>query len=355
MRRVIDIRSDTVTRPTEEMRLAMYRADVGDDGRIGPSGKGEDPTVNELEALAARTLGKEDALLVASGTMGNLVAMMAHCSRGQEAIVGQTAHIYRTEKAAFEEEVFGLKPLEVPDRQGFPDLGSVNYHLSTGKPQVLCLENTHNFAGGTVMAPDVIGALADAAHARGVLVHLDGARLFNAAVALGIEARRLVESVDSVMFCLSKGLSAPVGSLVVGTADFVSKARQRRKLIGGQMRQAGILAAAGIVAVQSMVARLQEDHDKARRLAERLAGIDGLAIDFSTVQTNIVKVDVSGTGLTAREFQREISARGVLVHLMSMTEIRLVTHKDVDLQQVLQAAEIIGDFVSNRAHARRGG
>lgn len=353
MTQVIDLRSDTGTRPTEEMRLAMYRADVGDDGQIGPSGKGEDPTVNELEALTAKTLGKEDALLVASGTMGNLVALMAHCSRGQEAIVGETAHIYRREKAGFEEEVFGLKPLEVPDPKGIPDLDSVNHHLSKRQPRVLCLENTHNFAGGTVLASDVIDTLADAAHARGVLVHLDGARLFNAAVALGIEARRLVERVDSVMFCLSKGLSAPVGSLVVGTAGFVSKARERRKLIGGQMRQAGILAAAGIVALQGMVARLQEDHDKARRLAERLAGIEGLAVDLSTVQTNIVKVDVSGTGLAAREFQRELSTRGVLVHLMTTTEIRLVTHKDVELQEVLQAVEIIRDFVSNRVHARQ--
>lgn len=354
MRQAIDLRSDTVTRPTEEMRLAMYRAEVGDDGRTAPSGKGEDPTVNELEALAARILGKEDALLVTSGTMGNLIAMMTHCSRGQEAIVGQTAHILCTEKAVFGEEVFGLKPLVVRDRQGVPDLDSVKCHLSTSKPKVLCLENTHNFAGGTVMAPEVVRTLADTAHAQGLSIHLDGARLFNAAVALGVEARRLVEPLDSVMFCLSKGLSAPVGSLVVGTASFVSRARQRRKLIGGQMRQAGVLAAAGIVALQSMVARLREDHDNARRLAERVAGIEGLSIDLSTVQTNIIKMDVSGTGLTAHEFQRDIAPRGVLVHLMSATEIRLVTHKDVDLQQVLQAAELIADFVSSRVHARRG-
>lgn len=348
---IIDIRSDTVTKPTEQMRAAMYAAEVGDDGRAGPDGRGEDPTARELEALAAATIGKEDALLMPSGTMGNLTALMAYCPRGAEVAVGRTAHIYRNEKAAFDENVYGLKALEIPDPKGVPDLDTLNRYLMARKPAVFCMENTHNYAGGTVIKPETVRTLADAAHSHGVLVHLDGARIFNAAVALGIEARQIAEPVDSVMFCLSKGLSAPVGSMLVGPAAFIGRARERRKLIGGQMRQVGVFAAAGIVALQSMVARLQEDHEKAKRLAERLAAFEGLVVDLASVQTNIVKADVSPTGLTAKEFQGEMRRRGVLVHVVSPTEIRMVTHKDVGLDQVLQAAELIGGFASERHRA----
>ncbi|MEW6263665.1 MAG: GntG family PLP-dependent aldolase [Thermodesulfobacteriota bacterium] len=354
MTAIIDLRSDTVTQPTEEMRLAMHQAEVGDDGRVGSDGAYGDPTVNALQALAARMLGKEDALLMASGTMANLVALMTHCSRGDGVITGQSAHIYRAEKGAFLEELYGLRPLLVNERRGVPVLSEVRRHLETGQARLLCLENTHNTAGGTAMGPEETEALAEAARARDVMVHLDGARLFNAAAAIGAEARDLAAPADSVQFCLSKGLSAPIGSVLVGSAVFIRRARERRKLIGGQMRQAGVVAAAGLVALRTMVNRLSDDHYTARRLAERLAGAPGLGVDLVSVQTNIVKVDVGGTGLTAQEFQREVAPLGLLVHIATPREIRLVTHKDVSLNDVLRAAEILVDFASARATPRGG-
>ena len=348
----IDLRSDTVTKPTEEMRSAMYRADVGDDGWLRADGKGEDPTVNELERLAAKTLGKEDALLVPSGTMGNLLALMTYCSRGDEVAVGQHAHIYRREKAGFTDGLLALRALEVPDPMGIPDLSALRTHLQSRRPRVFCMENTHNYAGGTVVGREAMLALADAAHSHGVQVHLDGARIFNASVALGADARSLVGAVDSVMFCLSKGLSAPVGSMLVGSTGFIQSARAHRKVIGGQLRQAGVFAAAGIVALNQMVTRLEEDHRKARQLAERLVRGGALPIDLATVQTNIVKINVSSTGLTAKSFQQEMRSRAVLVHVMSDYEIRLVTHKDVGLDRVLQAADLINLFASSPAANR---
>jgi threonine aldolase len=343
---IIDLRSDTVTKPTEEMRTAMSQAEVGDDGRLGPDGLYGDPTVNDLQALVADMLGKEDALLVASGTMGNLAALMTHCARGDAVIIGVTGHIYRTEKTPFLEEFYGLRPLFVEERMGVPVVADVERLLASGNPRLLCLENTHNNAGGTVTSVEQTIALADAAHAKGVPVHLDGARLFNAAAALGVQARDLAAPVDSVQICLSKGLSAPIGSVLAGSAAFIRSARERRKLLGGQMRQAGMIAAAGRVAMRTMIGRLSEDHRKARLVAERLTGHPGLQIDLGSVQSNIVKVDVSGTSLTASEFQRDVSPLGVWVSVATPTEIRLVLHKDVSLDEGLRAAGIIADFAS---------
>jgi threonine aldolase len=347
MAAIIDLRSDTVTKPTAEMRSAMGEAEVGDDGRLGPDGLYGDPSVNALQTLVAEVLGKEDALLSASGTMGNLVALMTHCARGDAVIIGRTGHIYRTEKSPFMEEFYGLRPLLVNERMGVPVMAEVETLLASESPRLLCLENTHNNAGGTAISVEQTRALADAAHARNVPVHLDGARLFNAAVALGVQARELAAPADTVQICLSKGLSAPIGSVLAGPAEFIRRARERRKLIGGQMRQAGVIAAAGLVAMRTMVARLSDDHRTAWRVAERLTGTRGLQVDLSSVQSNIVKVDVSGTGRTAQEFQRDIAPLGVWVSVATPTEIRLVTHKDVSVEQALRAAAVIAEFASN--------
>jgi threonine aldolase len=353
MSAIIDLRSDTVTKPTAAMRSAMREAEVGDDGRLGPDGVYGDPTVNALQARAAGLLGKDDALFMPSGSMANLVAVLTHCVRGDAAIVGATAHIYRAEKAAFMDELFGIRALMAEEKAGVPVLAAVEKLLATEKPRLLCLENTHNTAGGTAMSIHQTVALAKSAHDYGAAVHLDGARIFNAATALGVTARALAAPVDSVQFCLSKGLGAPIGSLLAGPSAFIRRAREWRKLLGGQMRQAGMVAAAGLVALDTMVARLGDDHKAARSLAEKLAGTPELKVDLASVQSNIVKVDVTGTNRTAQEFQRDIAPHGVWVHIATPTEIRLVTHADVGLGEVMRAADIIIAFASSCVAAKR--
>jgi len=343
----IDLRSDTVTQPTEAMRRAMMEAEVGDDGRVGPDGKGEDPTMNRLEAMAASILGKERSLFVPSGTMGNLVALMTHCRRGDHLVLGGNAHIYRNEKGPFMDDIAGLIPITIPDPEGKMDLKLLEKALKTQPVRLVCVENTHNYSGGSVSPPAYLRRVKDLAQVHGVPVHMDGARIFNAATTLGIEARALAECVDTVMFCLSKGLSAPVGSMLVGSEEFILRARERRKLLGGQMRQAGVLAAAGIEALNSMVSRLAEDHRKAKVLAQALSGIDGLVI-LGSAQSNMVKLDISGLNLTAKEFQAEMAKRNVKVHLVSSTEIRLVAHKDVSEEDCLLASQIIAQFSKER-------
>jgi len=282
---VVDLRSDTLTLPTPEMREAMARAEVGDDVW------GEDPTVQRLEAMAAARLGKAAAVFVASGTMGNLVSVVAHTQGGQEVVLDLDSHIYNYEVAGG--TVVGhVQMRPVKTERGFLTPAQVeeairpaNIHIPvTG---LVCLENTHNRHGGTCCTPEEISAVATVAHAAGVAVHIDGARLFNAVVALKRDAREFVRDADSVTFCLSKGLGAPLGSVVCGSAEFVNRARRVRKMVGGGMRQAGVVAAAGVVALERMVDRLAEDHANARTLAEGLARLPGLDIDLPTVQTNI--------------------------------------------------------------------
>lgn len=328
----IDLRSDTVTVPTDEMRRAMASASVGDDGY------GEDPTVNELQQLAASMLGKEEALFFPSGTMANQAAILAHTQRGQGVILDSESHIYYYEAGGVA-TLAGCLPLTFQSNAGLVDPDQIiswlrppNLHY----PEValLCLENTHNRAGGTIMDGKRTAALAELAHKHGLKVHLDGARIFNAAVALGVPVRELVEPVDSVMVSLSKGLGAPMGSLLAGTKEFIQRARRARKLLGGGMRQAGIVAAAGIVALRTMIDRLHEDHAHARSLALGLAEIPGLAVDLKTVQTNIVMVDVSATGLSAEVVATKWAEVGVLVNVFSPIHIRCVTHKDISAAQI---------------------
>ena len=334
MHDVVDLRSDTLTLPTPEMREAMARADVGDDVYE------EDPTVRRLETLSAERLGKEAALFVTSGTQGNLVSVLAQTQPGQEVVLDVDAHIFNSEVAGAT-VIGGVQLRPVRTERGFLTPAQVREALRPANIHVpptglVCLENTHNRHGGTCCTPEDIAAVAAVAHEAGVPIHLDGARLFNAAVALGRPARDFTRDVDSVTFCVSKGLGAPVGSVVCGGAAGIGRARRIRKMLGGGMRQAGIIAAAGIVALERMVDRLAEDHVNARRLAEGLAGLSSLSIDRTTVQTNIVIVRVDRPG-GVDELARGCAARKVKIHAMSPTSIRCVTHKDVDADDIGRA------------------
>ncbi len=332
----VDLRSDTVTRPTPAMRDAMAAAEVGDDVY------GEDPTVNALEAAAARRVGKEAALLVPSGTMANLTALLTHCRPGEEVLLGDQAHIFRAEVGgAARLGGLLLTTLEnLPDGGLDPDRirsavrGSNLHHPPT---TLLTLENTHNFCGGTVLSVESTRILTGVAHDLGLGTHLDGARIFNAQVASGVAAAELAASMDSVSFCLSKGLSAPIGSLLCGDAGFIARARKVRKMLGGGMRQAGVIAAAGLVALDTMVDRLADDHRNARRLAAGLAAL-GLPVDVEGVETNIIVVPVEDSAA----FQRRLAEHGVLVTVLSERLARLVTHADVsaaDVAEVLNRIE----------------
>ena len=321
---MIDLRSDTVTKPTDEMRAAMASAEVGDDVW------GDDPTVNRLETVAAEWLGKEAALFVPSGTMGNQVAVMTHCRPGDEVLVEAEAHIYWYEVGGIA-RLAGAQPRTIltPDGILTPDLvrsavREENIHYPT--PRLLCLENTHNRAGGKVHPLAEFRAVTDLAHSLGLKVHLDGARLANASVAQGITMAEAAVGADSVMCCLSKGLCAPVGSVLAGTRDFIAEARKNRKVLGGGMRQAGILAAAGLISIEKMVGRLREDHQLAKDIAAVLQDVPHVTCDLTKVETNMVQVDLDRpAGPVVDALARE----GVLCGTSGPTRIRLVTHHDV--------------------------
>jgi len=335
----IDLRSDTVTLPTPEMYAAMAEAPLGDDVM------GEDPTVKRLEAAAAARLGKEAALLVPTGTMANLAAVLAHTRRGDEVILEAEAHIFYYEAAGLS-VAGGLMPRPLPGHQGALDPADVAAAIRPDdvhfpRTGLVCLENTHNRAGGTVISLEQTRAVCAVAHAAGVPVHVDGARIFNAALALGVDAATLVADADSVSFCLSKSLSAPVGSLIVGTREFIGRARRARKMLGGGMRQAGVIAAAGLVALEQMVDRLAEDHANARRLGEQLAALPGVAVDLATVQTNMVRFSVEPSGLEAAEFVARLRARGVLCGARDRWTIRMVTHRHISAADVDAAAQAV--------------
>jgi threonine aldolase len=334
---LVDLRSDTVTLPSPAMHEAIARAALGDDVY------GEDPTVNRLEALAAERVGKEAAVLVVSGTMGNLAALLAHGRRGERVVCGDECHIYNYE-AGGASALGGLVYHTLPTApDGSLPLDRVREALAPTSDShrapagVLCLENTHNRCGGTVLTPDYMAAAHAAAQEAGVPLHLDGARVFNAAVALNVDVRAITRHVDSVQFCLSKGLSAPVGSIVAGPRAFVEQVRRARKLLGGGMRQAGIIAAAGIVALTEMVERLDEDHGNARLLAEGLAAIPGLRVDLARVQTDIVRFELVAEGLAPADFLAALRARGVLMGAMGGRYLRAVTHYGISADDVRAA------------------
>ena len=337
--KTIELRSDTFTKPTPAMRKAMAEAEVGDDQY------GEDPTVNRLEKRAAEILDKEAALYVASGMMGNLCGVLSQTQRGDEVILGDLAHIVQNEMGACF-VLGGVVPRLVPNRDGLPSLDDL---AAAVRPQgmyprtsLVCLENSHNNCGGAVITAEQTKAVADFTHARGLRVHLDGARIFNAATALGIDAKTLVRDVDTVQFCFSKGLAAPVGSILCGDGETVAKARRVRKMLGGAMRQAGVIAAAALVALEEMRDRLIEDHRNAKKLAHGLAEIPGVRIDPRKVVTNIVSFEIEPAVMDAGSFQKACAEKGLRVsrYLGNSPRLRAVTHLDVTRGDIDEALEI---------------
>jgi threonine aldolase len=337
---IVDLRSDTVTHPTPTMRQAMATADVGDDVL------GEDPTINRLQTLAAQKMGKEAGLFVPSGTMGNLAAVLAHCGRGDEAVMGNLGHTFLFEAGG----ISALGGVFVHTLPNQPD-GTLRMEelRSAVRPddihhpvsKLVILENTHNRCGGVVLPVEYTRAVADFAHENGMKLHLDGARIFNAAAALGVAASDLAGPADSVTFCLSKGLCAPVGSVLCGSADFIHAARRIRKQLGGGMRQAGILAAAGIVAVEEMTERLVEDHQRARRLAEGLKAIPGIRLDMGMPQTNMVFASLEeNIPVKTRAFVEQLAKQEVKIGVVGDRRFRMVIHywiNDEGIDQTIRA------------------
>lgn len=343
---MIDLRSDTVTKPSDKMRAAMAAAEVGDDVF------GEDPTVNRLQERAAEIFEKEAALFVPTGSMGNEIAVKLHTKPGQEIIIEERGHVLNYELgAASIMSGVTIRPVKSVDGSGHLTWSEIEPALHINSPYwvtptaLICLENTHNFAGGSVMTADHCAAICEKAHAIGLPVHMDGSRIFNASVASGTTVAELTRSCDSVMFTLSKGLGAPVGSMLLGRRDFIQEARTWRKRLGGGMRQIGILAAAGMIALEEGPKRLHEDHANARALAEGVAEIRGVSIDPSSVQTNIVIFDVSGTGKPASELCSNLKEAGVLAIGISETQVRMVTHCDVSSDDVDSAVAILRQLV----------
>jgi threonine aldolase len=336
---VVDLRSDTVTRPTAEMRAAMAAAEVGDDVY------GEDPTVNRLEARAAQIFGKEAALFVPTGCMGNLIAIKVHTHHGDEVICDERSHVNLYELASMS-AIAGCMPRIARGDEGVLSWQQIEAVIRPriyydSQTALICLENTHNMWGGVIYPTARVNEICDRAHEASLKVHMDGARIFNAAVALGESVADMTRKVDSVMFCLSKGLGAPVGSMLVGSQAFVEKARIYRKMFGGGMRQAGVIAAAGLVALEKSPGRLHEDHANARLLAEGIAKIPGLKIDLAKVQTNIVIFDCSGTEKTAVEFCDALHGRGIWAQDTALYSVRVVTHCDVDRAGCERAVEVL--------------
>ena len=343
----IDLRSDTVTLPTPQMRDAMANADLGDDVM------GEDPTINRLEEMAAAKTNKQAALFLASGTMGNLVALLTHCARGDEVIVGDKAHTFVNEVGGMA-ALGGIQPRTLTNQPdgtlALDDLRAAirgdNVHWP--RTRLIALENTHNACNGSPLAPAYLWSVYELARARGIQVHIDGARIFNAAIALGVPVTELTRHADTVSFCLSKGLSAPVGSLLCGPRDFIAEARRNRKMVGGGMRQAGVLAAAGIVALETMIDRLADDHANARYFAESIADIPGIALDPARVKTNIVFFDLEPGAPNAAQAEERLARAGVLIGPAGERRMRAVTHYGIERQDVDTAIGAIKSTVSRQ-------
>ena len=337
---MIDLRSDTVTKPTAAMWQAMAEAEVGDDVY------GEDPTVNRLEERAAEIAGKPAALFVPTGTMGNTIAVKVHTEHGQEVIADARAHLldYELAMTAWFSGCL-VRPVGTPD--GILTWDAIQPHVRPlaahyAPTGLIEIENTHNMAGGTVYPLRTIREIADGAHGRGIPVHMDGARVFNAAAALGVSVREIAAPVDTVTFCLSKALGAPVGSMLAGPADSIARGRLYRKRLGGGMRQVGVLAAAGLIALEETPKHLPEDHRNAKFLAEGLARIPGIQIDPAAVATNIVVFDVGATGVAAAEISDRLKAQGVRINAINPRKMRAVTHYDVSREECAEALEILG-------------
>ena len=336
---IINLRSDTATLPTQQMREAIFTAQLGDDTYD------EDPTVKKLEAMAAEKLGKEAAMLAISGNMANLVALMVHAKPGDEVIVDANSHIFYYEVGGMA-SVAGLMPMPVPSHKALLDPDEVRAAirrkgLHYPEPRLLCLENTHNRGGGRVLPVDLHRQLCEIAHEHGLAVHLDGARIFNAAVAAEVPVTTYTEHVESLMFCLSKGLSCPLGSVLVGSKAFIKEAIKVRKRIGGGMRQAGIIAAAGVVALETMIDRLADDHALAKALAKDINEIPGFDVDMTGVETNMVYADHSSTGLTTEQVMDRLAEAGVIASARPPANIRFVINRHHDEPIVAEAVRRI--------------
>ncbi|TSB45423.1 low-specificity L-threonine aldolase [Alkalicoccobacillus porphyridii] len=342
---MIDLRSDTVTKLTDRMRQVMFEAEVGDDVYR------DDPTMRELEEIAAKKLGKEEALFVTSGTQGNQIAVLVHCSLGEEIILEEGSHIFRYEGGATS-AFAGIQPFPIKGERGMMSAedveaaikGSDIHEAETG---LICLENTHNRAGGTVTTPKKMKEIYDVAQRHHIPIHLDGARLMNAAVALKRPMTDFTQYVTTVQICLSKGLGAPVGSIIAGSSEFIAKARKWRKRLGGGLRQAGVLAAPGIVALTEMVDRLEEDHQHAAWLAEQINALPRVSV-VGKVETNILMMDVSETGHTANEFVALLKENGILANAFAPTIVRLVTHYDVSKKDIEETADILKQLIAEK-------
>jgi threonine aldolase len=344
--RIVDLRSDTVTEPTERMRRAMYQARLGDDVF------GEDPTMNRLEQIACQKVGKSAALFVPSGTMGNLVSILSHCGRGDEVVLGDQSHTFLNETGGMS-AFGGVHPHTIPnDEDGTIPIGRIlsairekNVHHPETK--LICIENTHNRCSGAPLTSRYTKEVCDLAGEHGLKVHLDGARIFNAAVALGVDPKDLTGRVDSLIFCFSKGLSAPVGSVICGDRPFIERARKIRKALGGGMRQCGIIAAAGIVALDEMVERLEQDHKNAHRLAVGISGIHGLKIDVSSVKTNILYTDLIPGKLTPQILLRNLERGGVKILQTGPARFRLVTHFGVEREDIDYTIDVLRETLKD--------
>lgn len=332
--------------PTPAMREAAYTAEVGDDGRTDADGRGEDPSVNRLENYGAELMGKEAGLFFPTGTLANFTGVLTHCARGDSVAADPDLHLVRTEKAAFMDRFGGLVPVWYRrDDAEMPETASFEAACSSGV-RLACLENTHNFAGGTCTGLERMRELSAIAKRHAVPVHLDGARIFNAALALNVPASSIAACADSVQFCLSKGLGAPVGSLLCGTREYIRAARETRKLLGGIMRQAGIVAAPALEALKTGVSRLQEDHENARALGEGLAGFPGITL--VPVQTNIVMLNVSGSGKPAPWFEEQLKDYGVLAKAMGDDHLRFTTYHGVSREGITRAVAAFHAFMREK-------
>ena len=336
---IIDLRSDTVTKPSAEMRRAMAEAEVGDDVFI------EDPTINKLQERAAEVFGRQAALFVPSGSMGNLTCILAQTQQGQEVICEESGHVYNYEMASMS-AIGGVLPRLVPGEDGILSWQGISkairpkiYYRS--QTALIALENTHNMAGGTVYPTKLSEEICERAHDAGIRVHLDGARVFNAATYLGENVVDMTRKFDSIQFCLSKGLGAPVGSMIVGSREFIERCRSIRKMLGGGMRQAGVLAAAGLIALEKGPKRLQVDHDHAKLLATGLAAIPGITLNPAKVQTNIVIFNLKTSGWSSSDFLQTLAKRSVLAVPVDNERVRMVTHLDVDRNDVENAAATV--------------
>lgn len=341
----IDLRSDTVTLPTQKMREAIYNSELGDDVF------GDDPTVNRFEKKAAEIVGKEASLLVSSGTQGNLVSLLTHCHRGDEVILGHLSHIFLNEVGGLS-ALGGIHPHTVVNQEdGTIKLKDIEFAIRSDnihypRTKLICIENTHNRCFGAPLTVEYTNNVCKLAQQYNLKVHLDGARIFNAAIALNVDVKELTKNVDSLSFCLSKGLSAPIGSVVCGSKEFIAEARRYRKMLGGGMRQAGIIAAAGIVALNEMIDRIKEDHNNARILAEEISKIPGLAIDPKRVKTNIIYFELVSGKITAEELLRKSSEKGIKFLCTDVNRFRMVTHYGIIEKDIQTVAKVLFEIMT---------